>query len=187
MMCSLGDGLGFDGESLASRHSGAMGVRLRTEITIGFHLSTSRCCPPDAGLCTRLLAQSSVAYMSATTSHFRCLIPSMLIRRTTSRALAALAFGLIQIAPAQAEIQHVIAISVDGLRGDFLQTFVDTAPAEFPNFVRLRNSGASTYHARCDYDFSETVPNHISMITGRPVSQPVGFADTWHHGVTSNS
>lgn len=101
-------------------------------------------------------------------------------------AIAAAFFIFATAFPAKAEIQHVIAISVDGLRGDFLKTFVDTAPADFPNFARLRNAGASTFNARCDYNFSETVPNHISMITGRPVSQPTTFGNQWHHGFTSN-
>ena len=68
----------------------------------------------------------------------------------------------------RAEVQHVIAISVDGLRGDYLQTFVTSAPTNFPNLVRLRDAGAFTYNARCDFNFSETVPNHCAMITGRP-------------------
>jgi hypothetical protein len=134
-----------------------------------------------------LLIPFRVLHSAATISYLRSFIHCMTPHRLILPHFVALAFAWIYLVPASAEIQHVIAISVDGLRGDFLQSFVDTAPTEFPNFVRLRNSGASTYHARCDYDFSETVPNHISMITGRPVSQPVGFADTWHHGVTSNS
>src|SRR5687768_6154442 len=87
--------------------------------------------------------------------------------------------------PLRAEIQHVIAISVDGLRGDFLQTFVDGAPAEFLNFVRLRDAFGYTYNARCDYDFSETVPNHLAMVTGQPVSPPTGLPGV-HHGCPSN-
>ena len=86
----------------------------------------------------------------------------------------------------RAEIQHVIAISVDGFRGDFLQSFVDGAPATFPNFVRLRNMSAFTYNARCDYDYSETVPNHLAMVTGRPVLQPGGQPTSAFTGFTNN-
>jgi hypothetical protein len=46
------------------------------------------------------------------------------------------------VAPAHAAIEHVIVISVDGLRGDFLETLLAESPAEFPNFVRLRDSSA---------------------------------------------
>lgn len=89
-------------------------------------------------------------------------------------------------APLHAEIQHVIAISVDGLRGDFLQSFLDSAPAEFPGLVRLRNGGASTFNARCDYDYSETVPNHLAMMTGRPVLQSGGLPANGFTGFTNN-
>lgn len=97
-------------------------------------------------------------------------------------ALPALVFAT----RAFAEIQYVIAVSVDGLRGDFLQSFVGTAPNEFPNFVRLRDASAFTYNARCDYDYSETVPNHLAMITGRPVLQPGGFPTSAFTGFTNN-
>ena len=86
----------------------------------------------------------------------------------------------------RAEIQHVIAISVDGLRGDFLQSFIDSAPATFPNLVRLRNASAYTYNARCDYDYSETVPNHLAMVTGRPVLLPGGLPTSAFTGFTNN-
>ena len=87
---------------------------------------------------------------------------------------------------ASAGIQHVIAISVDGLRGDFLETFVVGSPATFPNFARLKNTGASTFNARCDYDYSETIPNHVAMITGRPVLQPGGLTTSEFTGYTTN-
>ena len=90
-------------------------------------------------------------------------------------------------ATSRSEVRHVIAISVDGLRGDFLQTFIDTAPATFPNFVRLRNASAFTYNARCDYGYSITIPDHLCMLTGRPVSTSGGAALSATHGVTSDS
>ena len=96
--------------------------------------------------------------------------------------LAALAPG----SRAFVEIRHVIAISVDGLRGDFLQGFVNTTPAEFPNFIRLREMSAFTYNARCDFAYSETVPNHLAMVTGRPVLQPGGQPAAAFTGFTNN-
>lgn len=85
-----------------------------------------------------------------------------------------------------AGIQHVILITVDGLRGDLLKNLMDNAGSTYPNFNRLRGEGASTFEARCDFDYSETLPNHVSVVTGRPVLQPAGAANTVHHGFTAN-
>jgi len=83
---------------------------------------------------------------------------------------------------------HVIQISVDGLSGILLQALVENdAVGDFASFARFVNEGASTYNARADYTHTITLPNHTSMITGRPVSQPTGQPNTVHHGWTSNS
>ncbi len=60
--------------------------------------------------------------------------------------------------------QRVIVISVDGLRPDLIQ---EGQPDHFPGFGRLMAEGAFTLNARVDPDFSTTLPNHISMMTGR--------------------
>ena len=88
--------------------------------------------------------------------------------------------------PGGARVQHVILITVDGLRGDLLRNLMDNAPATYPNFNRLRSQGAATFEGRCDYGYSETVPNHVSVVTGRPVTQPAGAATTVPHGFTAN-
>jgi hypothetical protein len=99
---------------------------------------------------------------------------------------AAFAF-LVALMPlrAGAAVEHVIAISVDGLRGDLLEKFLEETPQDFPNFIRLRDSGAATFNARCDYWYSETVPNHVCMVTGRPVLEPIPGGGS-RHGYTSN-
>ena len=96
------------------------------------------------------------------------------------------AFCLAPAPKAEAAIQNVIAISVDGLRGDYLQTIIETTPASFPNLIRLRNSSAFTYKARCDFDYSETIPNHLSMITAKPVNFVTGLTTSQYTGFTSN-
>jgi predicted AlkP superfamily pyrophosphatase or phosphodiesterase len=101
------------------------------------------------------------------------------------RVIALLALAASMGLNARAAVEHVIAISVDGLRGDLLQKFLEETPQDFPNFVRLRNSGAATFNARCDYWYSETVPNHVSMVTGRPVFDPVPHTRVGH-GITFN-
>lgn len=63
-------------------------------------------------------------------------------------------------------IEHVIHISVDGLRPDAITTW---GPAELPGFYRMRRDGLFTDNARADYHNTTTVPNHTTQITGRPV------------------
>jgi len=67
-------------------------------------------------------------------------------------------------------VDHVLVVSVDGLRADLLE-----APhlASFPNFARLMQ-GPHTLDARTDPQYTITLPNHISMVTGRPVLGPYG-------------
>lgn len=81
--------------------------------------------------------------------------------------------------------EHVVHISVDGLRPSFLQQLIDTDMA--PNFKRFQTEGAWTNNARTDFTHTITLPNHTSMVTGRPVSQPAGAPNTLHHGWVTNS
>ncbi len=83
-------------------------------------------------------------------------------------------------------VNHVVQMSLDGCAAVHLQFYVTNAPAQFPNFVRLIKEGAWTMNARCDYEYSETVPNHATMFMARPVLQPAGAANTVHHGYNNN-
>lgn len=101
-------------------------------------------------------------------------------------ALALAAFLALAAGQASAQqAQYVIEISVDGLAGTYLsKVFNGTAtggPYSIPNFTRLKNEGASTFFAHCDNDNWETLPNHTSILTGRP---QVGAAG---HNWTLNS
>ena len=58
-------------------------------------------------------------------------------------------------------IAHVIHIVVDGLRPDYMNG---------PNFDRLKSEGACTLNARHDWASSQTLPNHISMLTGLDIA-----------------
>ncbi len=88
------------------------------------------------------------------------------------------------ISPASAVVSHVVHISVDGLRGDLLKSLVDESPDLYPNFQRFVAEGATTFNARTDVMSTVTMPNHISMLTGRPMIRPVDAPITTHHGYT---
>lgn len=67
-------------------------------------------------------------------------------------------------------INHVILISVDGLRPELLQ-----APLieKHPSMARLLR-GPHTFEARTDPDSTVTLPNHVGMVTGRLFAGPLG-------------
>ena len=62
------------------------------------------------------------------------------------------------------EFDHVIIISVDGLRSDVLSV----APEyELVNLHRVLEHGSCTLNARTDQDYTNTLPNHTGMMTSR--------------------
>jgi hypothetical protein len=87
---------------------------------------------------------------------------------------------------AMGQVQHVFHISVDGLRPDAVTTL---GPGELPSFYRLRTEGAFTDNARADYFVTETLPNHVTQLTGRGVKDPYGNIGAAYsgHDWTSNS
>ena len=67
---------------------------------------------------------------------------------------------------------HIIVVSVDGLRPDGIDEVISENRA--PNFERLQAEGVWTHNARTDFDDTRTLPNNISMVTGRPVEGDLG-------------
>ncbi len=89
-------------------------------------------------------------------------------------ALMVAAEGVGSTAPS---IDRVVVIGVDGLRADAIN---DIDEDLLPNFARV-SSGAFTANARTNSDSTVTLPNHVSIITGRPANGEFG------HDWTSNS
>lgn len=113
--------------------------------------------------------------------------PSAWAGYASDRALAtALCLAFVWSPVLAADVTHVIQMSLDGLGAKYLESYLLDAPDQFPNFVRLTTEGAYTFNGRCDCDISETVPNHASILTGRPVYQPAGKPVTIHHGYDKN-
>lgn len=73
--------------------------------------------------------------------------------------------------------EHVIHVSIDGLRADAIGRL---GPAHCPHLHRLVVEGAFTGNARTDVDITVTLPNHVTEVTGRGVLGPAG------HGVDIN-
>jgi hypothetical protein len=81
--------------------------------------------------------------------------------------------------------EHVIQISVDGLNAETLRSVIDSGEA--PAFQRIRDEGATTFNARTDFTHTNTLPNHTSMITGRPVFPPAGMGpQVGHHWIEND-
>ena len=110
----------------------------------------------------------------------RIIVPLLLLILFTQTAVS-------QNAESDTLAEYVIHISVDGLRGDYLEERLANDDAGlYPNFARLKAESASTFNARTDYTFTNTMPNHTSMLSGRPVTQPSTYPAQSHHGYTFN-
>jgi hypothetical protein len=75
-------------------------------------------------------------------------------------------------------IDHVIAISIDGLNPRAIE---ELGKSRTPAFHRLMREGAFTLNARTVREKTSTTPNHTAMLTGRRVDAKHGG-----HGYTEN-
>jgi hypothetical protein len=86
-------------------------------------------------------------------------------------------------------VRHVIVVSVDGLRGDLLELMLkydNPQDPRLPHFRRLVGEGAATFNARSDAFNTQTIPNHVGMITGRPMNNPPHLGPGIGHGFMLN-
>lgn len=104
-----------------------------------------------------------------------------MILRTSSWALLV---AVLLFASTAGAAEHVVHISVDGLHAGHLQRQIEAG--QLPHFARLQREGAWTVNARTDHTWTVTLPNHTSMLTGRPVDRPDGMRADVHHGYTQN-
>jgi predicted AlkP superfamily pyrophosphatase or phosphodiesterase len=79
---------------------------------------------------------------------------------------------------ASPRITRVMVVSIDGLNPSAIKRL---GPRRTPTLHRLMKQGASTLNARTEYERTETLPNHVGMVTGLRVSATGGG-----HGVTWN-
>lgn len=93
-------------------------------------------------------------------------------------SLCACMFALLVagLGEAPSRIEHVVMVSVDGLRPECVS---EAMSGSYPALARVAR-GPHTLEARCDPDISVTLPNHIDMVTGRTVAGGAG------HGWTTN-
>jgi cysteine-rich repeat protein len=84
------------------------------------------------------------------------------------------------------DIEYVIHISVDGVNAGMLSSYMTTYPADFVNYQRLVDEGASTFNARTDYEYTVTQPCHTSQLTSMPVLEPAGQSQDTAHYYTDN-
>lgn len=82
-------------------------------------------------------------------------------------------------------IEYVLLVSVDGLAPRYIDAL--TREGDLPTFRSLQRLGSFTHNARTDVTLTVTLPNHISMLTGRPVTAVEGLPATTHHGYTYNA
>jgi predicted AlkP superfamily pyrophosphatase or phosphodiesterase len=88
--------------------------------------------------------------------------------------------------PPPAAAPTAIVISIDALNPDAVSAL---GAAEIPNIFRFIDEGSSTNNARTVVESTNTLPNHLSMVTGRPVLGVDGHLVTFNEddGLTIHS
>ncbi len=90
---------------------------------------------------------------------------------TLSLAISLFGAGLVATPAAGQTAQNVIYLSIDGLRPDAIDAII--AEGTGSNFARLQRDAIWTHEARTDTEAVFTLPNHTSMLTGRPTFDQV--------------
>ncbi|WP_244929506.1 alkaline phosphatase family protein [Nocardioides sp. W7] len=99
-----------------------------------------------------------------------------LIKKTSDHALIYATATIPPDAAAKAGIKRVVVIDVEGLRSPVISA------RRTPTLAWLRSKGASTLSARTLEERTTSLPNTVSMVTGRPVRRKDGG-----HGIATAS
>ena len=59
-------------------------------------------------------------------------------------------------------------------------------PGAYANFRRFVDEGTTAFNARSDYTHKVTLPNRMTLSTGRPVLQTTGQLNTVHRFYTNH-
>jgi hypothetical protein len=79
------------------------------------------------------------------------------------------------------QVEYVIVISVDGMGSAYIPPLLtNDLLNEMTTFEQLQAEGAGTLNARDDADYAVTLPNHVTMMTGRGVEGVSGHAWTFN-------
>ena len=90
----------------------------------------------------------------------------------------------VELNAADGTVERVVHLSLDGLGSGFVNNDLT------PNLMRLISEGTSTLNARSDGNFTQTMPNHFSQLSGRPVAGNGGHGvdfNQWDPDVNTNT
>jgi hypothetical protein len=99
-------------------------------------------------------------------------------------SLALNPFTTPDLTPINGSVERVVHVSIDGLGSQWVNAQLT------PNLMTLVANGTSTLNARTDSDNTETIPNHTSQLTGRPVLGTGGHGvdfDQWDDQVETTT
>jgi len=89
--------------------------------------------------------------------------------------LAGAQAAVAQSASAPPQARYVIVISVDGLGSAYVKPLLTAGLTnELTTLKRIQAEGSGTLNARDDADYAITLPNHVTMMTGRGVTGESG-------------
>ena len=88
------------------------------------------------------------------------------VNKTTDHPMVMATASVAPLTYQRATIKRVLAISIEGLRASAVR---QAGPEEAPAFHRMIGEGASTLNARTATERTTTLPNVVSMLTGRRI------------------